>query len=102
VSYPKLIHVTYAAHALHRIYDIIRVLYPNANKLVANGKKIVVKVPATIELFKSKAPDATFPFSTSRWETWWDVIVYYAKRSEVFCSVANELDRDDASSIVIL
>jgi hypothetical protein len=39
VSYPKLIHVTCVAHALRRICETIRVLYPNVDKIVANGKK---------------------------------------------------------------
>jgi hypothetical protein len=48
VSYPKLIHVTRIVHALHRVCGTIRVLYPNVDKLVANGKKIFVKSPARI------------------------------------------------------
>jgi hypothetical protein len=40
VSYPKLMHVTCVVHALHRVCKTICVLYPNVDKLVANGKKI--------------------------------------------------------------
>jgi hypothetical protein len=54
VSYPKLRHVTRVAHALHRVCKTIRVLYPHVDKLVANVKKIFVKSPARIELFKTK------------------------------------------------
>ena len=39
VSYPKMIHVTCVAHALHRVCETIRVLYPNVDKLIANAKK---------------------------------------------------------------
>jgi hypothetical protein len=45
------------AHASHRVFETIRVLYPNVDKLVANGKKIFVKSPARIEFLKNKAPD---------------------------------------------
>jgi hypothetical protein len=61
VRYPKLIHVTCVAHALHRVCETIRVLYPNVHMLAANGKKIFVKSPARIELFKNKAPDTPLP-----------------------------------------
>jgi hypothetical protein len=60
VSYPKQTHVTGVAHALDRVYETIPVLYPDVNKLAANGKKIFVISPARIELFKNKARD-TFP-----------------------------------------
>jgi hypothetical protein len=53
VSYPKLIHVTCVAHALHRACETVRVLYPNVDKSVANGNEIFVKSPARIELFKA-------------------------------------------------
>jgi hypothetical protein len=57
VSYPKLIHATCVAHALHGVCETICVLYANVDKLVANGKKISVKSPARIQLFKNKPPD---------------------------------------------
>jgi hypothetical protein len=104
VSCPKLIHVTCVAHALHRVCETIRVLYPNVDKLVANGKKTFVKSPARIELFKNKAPDTPLPSTPviTRWGTWLDATVYYAENFEIFCSVVNEFDGDDASSITIL
>jgi hypothetical protein len=53
-SRPKLTHVTCVAHALHRLCETVRVLYPSADKSVGNGKEIFVKSPARIELFKTK------------------------------------------------
>jgi hypothetical protein len=98
VSYPKLIH------ALHSVCETIPVLYPNVDKLVANWRKIFVKSPARIEISKNKAPDTPIlptPVITQR-GTWLDATVYYAENFEIFCSVVNEFDRDDASSITIL
>jgi hypothetical protein len=69
VSYPKLIHVTCVVHALHSVCETIPVLYPNVDKLVANWRKIFVKSPARIEIFKNKAPDTpilTTPVITQR------------------------------------
>jgi hypothetical protein len=69
------------------------VLYPNVDKLVANGKKIFVKFPARIELFKKKAPETPLPPMPviTHWETWLDSIVYYAENIKNFCSVVKEL-----------
>jgi hypothetical protein len=50
--YPKLIHATCIVHSLHRVFETIHALYPNVKKLVANGMKIFVKLPATTELQK--------------------------------------------------
>jgi hypothetical protein len=76
VSYPKLIHVTCVVHALHRVCETIPVLYPNVDKLVANGKKIFVKSPARIEL-------PPIPVLIL-WGTWLDATVYYAENFETF------------------
>ena len=46
VIFPKTIHVTCAAHALHRIAEECRQLFPDVDKLVASGKKIFLKSPA--------------------------------------------------------
>jgi hypothetical protein len=103
VSYPKLIHVTCTAYALHRVYETIRVLYPNVDKLVGNGQKIFVKSPARIEFLKNKAPDTSLPPTPviTRWGTWLDATVHHAENFEIFCSVVNKFDGDDASSITI-
>lgn len=39
VSFSYMIHVTCVVHALHRLCEFIRLLYPNVDKLVSNGKK---------------------------------------------------------------
>jgi hypothetical protein len=80
-SYPELIHVTCVARALHRVCETIRVLYPNVDKLVANGKKIFLKSPARIELFKNKVPDTPLPPTPliTWWGTWLDATVYNAQ-----------------------
>jgi hypothetical protein len=53
VSCPKLIYVTGVAHVLHKLCEIIPVLYPVVNTLTANGKKIFVISTARTELCKT-------------------------------------------------
>lgn len=54
VSYPKLMHVACAAHAFHGVWETARVICPNVDKFVVNGKKMFVKSPAGMELLKTK------------------------------------------------
>ena len=47
--YPKMIHVTCKAHALHRVAELVRSEHPLVNKLIAKGKSIFMKAPHIIE-----------------------------------------------------
>jgi hypothetical protein len=46
--YPKMIHVTSLAHALHRVAEEVRRSYPEVDQLIANGKKIFIKSPLRV------------------------------------------------------
>jgi len=48
--YPKMIHVTCLAHALHRVAEEVLGNYPEVDKLIANGKKIVIVSPSSTEV----------------------------------------------------
>ena len=91
-------------HALHRVCETIRVLYPNVDKLIANTKKVFVKSPSRVKIFKTRAPNTPLPPTPviTRWGTWVDAVKYYATNFELVYFVVNELDREDASSIAIL
>lgn len=44
VLYPNMVHVTCAAHGLHRVAEFIRGEFDNVNKLISNIKKVFTKV----------------------------------------------------------
>jgi len=69
--YPKMIHVTCLAHALHRVAEEVRGSYPEVDKLIANGKKISTKSPLRVQKFKEEAPTLPFPPQpiVTRWGT---------------------------------
>ena len=46
VIFPEMIHLTCLAHALHRIAEHARGLFPSVDKLVSNGKKRFFKAPS--------------------------------------------------------
>jgi hypothetical protein len=61
--YPKMIHVTCLAHALHIVAEEVRVSYPEVDQLIANGKKIFIKSPFECRSLKKRPQQYTFPHS---------------------------------------
>jgi hypothetical protein len=85
---------------LGAVSEIVLVLYPNVDRLMANGNKILAKTPPRIELFEKEAPYPRAPHHTharthstpviASWGTWcWALLV-------------DERDMDCASCIVML
>jgi hypothetical protein len=96
--YPKMVHVTCLAHALHRVAEEVRGSYTEADKLIANGKKIFIKSPLRVPKFKEEAPILPLPPQPilTHWGTWLDAAYYYCTNySEIF----SKIDRKDSSSI---
>lgn len=51
--YPKVIHVTCIVHGLHRIAEKIRGYYSKVDKVISNVKKISLKEPSRVIIFKN-------------------------------------------------
>ncbi|KAL4131288.1 hypothetical protein QTP88_008624 [Uroleucon formosanum] len=81
VFYPKLIHVTYMAHGLHRVAEAIREKYQNVDRLISNSKKIFLKAPSRVNTFKEMYPNLSLPPQSilTRWGTWLEAAIYYGK-----------------------
>jgi len=52
VVYPKIVHITYLAHGIHRVAETIRSNFPKVDKLMSKVKQIFLKAPSRILLFK--------------------------------------------------
>jgi hypothetical protein len=61
VIYPKMIHFTCAAHALHRCAEVIRANYPKVDLLISSIRKMFLKAPSRIKLLKDIYPDMPLP-----------------------------------------
>ncbi|KAL1229454.1 putative ankyrin repeat protein [Trichinella spiralis] len=48
-------------HGLHRIAEHIRCLYPDVDRLISNVKKLFLKAPSRVQLFKAMAPEIPLP-----------------------------------------
>lgn len=98
--YPKITHVTCFAHGLHRVCEAIRNHYENVDKIISNVKKVFLKAPCRVEIFKEIYPELSLPPEpiTTRWGTWLEAVNYYAINSENILNVLDNL-KDDAQSI---
>lgn len=99
--YDKLVHVTCVVHGLHRVCEQIRIEYSNVNSLISNVKKVFVKAPNRIRIFRSLEPGLQLPPEpiTTRWGTWLSAALYYAKNLDKIKGVVNQFD--DKESIAI-
>ncbi|XP_003740254.2 uncharacterized protein LOC100905225, partial [Galendromus occidentalis] len=104
VIFPRMIHVTCVVHALHRVAEEVRVLFPDVDKLIANGKIFFLKSAARVTIFRETAPGVPLPPQPvlTRWGTWLEAALYYARNLNAFTSVVNSLDGTQASSIQLV
>ena len=84
VFYPNLCHCTCLAHGLNRVAETIRQQFPLLNELIKNAKKVFVKAPLRVQLFKERLPNIPLPPEPvlTRWGTWLDAALYYAENFE--------------------
>uniref|UniRef100_A0A6P7GZA6 Uncharacterized protein LOC114348782 n=1 Tax=Diabrotica virgifera virgifera TaxID=50390 RepID=A0A6P7GZA6_DIAVI len=81
VLYPNLIHVTCLAHGLNRMTEEIRNSFPTGNSLISNVKKIFLKSPLRIQIYKEKLPNTPLPPEPiiTRWGTFLKPACFYAE-----------------------
>lgn len=96
-----MIHVTCAAHGLHRVAEEVRGQFKSVDKVIVNVKKTFRKAPSCVQLFKPKAPEISLPPEpvVSRWGTWINAANYYCDNLSTIRSIFKLLDNDDAVSI---
>lgn len=101
VLFPEMVHLKCLAHALHRVAEEVRSLFPDVDQLISNGKKIFLKSPSRIQIFKDLVPDLALPPQPvlTRWGTWISAAIYYANNLTAFKEIVNSLDEDSSSSI---
>lgn len=98
--YPCMIHLTCLAHALHRVAETVRLLYPKVNLLISLTKQIFVKAPMRRQLFleRTSLPLPPSPVVT-RWGTWLNCTVYHAENFEKMKDFILSLNASDATCI---
>ncbi|XP_018497475.1 uncharacterized protein LOC100908769, partial [Galendromus occidentalis] len=57
VLFPRMLHLTCTAHAVHRVAEEIRLVFPDVDKLVAHGKKVFLKSASRVTKFREMVPN---------------------------------------------
>lgn len=99
--YPNMIHITCAVHGLNRVAEEIRVLFPLVDNLISSIKKIFLKAPLRVECYRIMLPNIPLPPSPviTRWGTWLEAAVFYAKYLNNIKEVIESFNEDDAAAI---
>lgn len=99
--YTKMIHVTCAAHGLHRVAEEIRGQFNTVDKIISSVKKIFRKAPSRLQLFKTEAPNIKLPPEPilTRWGSWINAAVYYCENFRIIRHIIFMLDKNEAISI---
>lgn len=101
IFFPNLFHVTCVAHGMNRIAEAIRAEYPLVNKLISNVKKIFLKAPLRVEVYRNMLPDIPLPPQPviTRWGTWIEAALFYAVHYDSIKNVVNEFTSESAEAI---
>ncbi|KAK4882311.1 hypothetical protein RN001_005630 [Aquatica leii] len=96
-----MIHVTCLAHGLQRVAETVRFTYANVNTMISSVKKVFLKAPSRLQLFREIAVGIPLPPTPiiTRWETWIEAANYYTENFEVTKEVFNQLDPEESQSI---
>ena len=94
--YPKLIHVTCLAHALHNVCEEVRAHYQDVDQLIGGMKKTFLKCPKRTAIFNEKCPELPNPPRkiTTRWGTWIKAVQYYCKYFNQIKSVIEDFEEE--------
>lgn len=103
ILYPKMVHLTCLAHALHRVIEEVRTCFPDVDRLVSNSKKVFAKAPSRIQKFKDKFPEIPLPPQpvSTRLGTWLEAVSYYNTHFDQVREVVNTFASEEAAPIEI-
>ena len=101
VFYPTLLHITCLAHGLHRVCESVREMFTEVNDLVSAMKRIFVKATSRIIIWKEAYPEVPLPPEPvlTRWGTWIDAALFYAKNLEKVKTIVSQWFPEDAAAI---
>jgi len=98
--YSSLRHVTCIAHALHRVCEAVRVEYSKANNFICEMKKVLLKAPARIQIYRDVTglPLPPVPVIT-RWGTWLRAAVFYCENFDKIQLFLSQLSDSESEAV---
>ncbi|XP_003746085.1 uncharacterized protein LOC100908137 [Galendromus occidentalis] len=102
ILFPKMVHVTCAAHGILRIAQDMRSMFPDVDKVVSTGTEIFPKSAARVTIFHEFAPNTPLPPEPvlTRWGTWIRAAVYNAGYFDSVGAVVEAPDAKEAASFL--
>ncbi|KAK4886591.1 hypothetical protein RN001_002862 [Aquatica leii] len=99
--YSNLVHTTCLAHALNCLAEVVRIEFPLVNSLINTGKKVFLKAPSRIEVFREKVKDVALPPQPilTRSGSWVEAALYYCEHYAEFKEIVNDFDPSCAQSV---
>jgi hypothetical protein len=101
IFYPKLIHCTCLAHGLNRVAETIRLEFPLINSLVTNIKKVFIKAPLRVQVYREKLPGIPLPPEPvlTRWGTWLKAVDFISTNYNGIKEVISDFSCDSSIAI---
>ena len=101
IFYSNLIHVTCLAHGLNLVAEEIRRNFPHVNDLINNVKKVFIKSPVRVQLYKERLGNIPLPPLpvVTRWGTWLEAAFFYEEHFEEIKSLITELTDSTSAAL---
>jgi hypothetical protein len=102
IFFPDLIHVTCVAHGLNRVAEEIRKKFPLVNTMISSVKKVFLKSPIRIQLYKEMLPNIPLPPQPilTRWGTWLEAANFYADHFVKIKNIIDTLTDESSQSLL--
>ncbi|XP_018566368.1 uncharacterized protein LOC108907258 isoform X1 [Anoplophora glabripennis] len=97
----RFVHITCKVHALNLVAETICQGFPKVDKLIANTKKVFLKSPKRLQVFRSQCPDIPEPPQPilTCWGTWLQAALYYAKYFQQIKAVIGQFNPKETVAI---
>lgn len=99
--YSNMVHVTCLLHGINRVAETIRTEFPLVNKLISSVKKVFIKAPLRVQMYRERLPGVSLPPEPviTRWGVWINAAIFYAENFDAIKDLILDLE-DDAQSVV--
>ncbi|XP_050513406.1 uncharacterized protein LOC126889302 [Diabrotica virgifera virgifera] len=96
IFYPNMVHVTCLLPGINRIAEVLRGEFDLVNKLISNVKKVFLKAPLRVQMYKEKLPGVNLPPEPviTRWGTWIKAAIFYANHFDAIKDVVLDIQND--------
>jgi hypothetical protein len=90
-----------AAHGLNRVAETIRLEFPLVNSLVTNIKKVFIKAPLRVQVYREKLPGIPLPPEPvlTRWGTWLKAVDFISTNYNGIKEVISDFSCDSSIAI---